>query len=142
MAQSQKPTALGYAEIAKCIATVTTAMAAGGSGVESVVGLTGACTAAEASTFLNPGGATKLAANGFALVNAATVVTSTTTVTNDTVELDHVFTATGAQSVSGFAIENDDDDVVFAECCFNAAVACETSDTLTVEMKLQFKLGA
>ena len=142
MAQTQKPTALGYAEIAKLVSAVTTAMAAGASGVESLVGLTGACTAAEASTFLNPGGATKLAANGFALVNANTVSVVTTTVTNDTVQLDHVFTATGAQSVSGFAIENDDDDVVFAECCFATALAMETSDTLTVQMKMQFKLGA
>ena len=142
MAQTQKPTNLGYAEIAKCIASVTTAMLASGSGVKSVVGLTGACTAAEASTFLNPGGATKLAANGFTLVNADSVVTSQTTVADDTVELDHIFTASGTQSVSGFAIENDDDDVVIAECCFNAAVECENGDTLTVEMKLQFKLGA
>lgn len=139
MAQTQKPTNLGYAEIAKRMGTAGDAT---GSCVKSVVGLTGACTAAEASTFANPGGATKLAANGFTLVNAATVVTSTTTVTDDTVELDHVFTASGTQSVSGFAIENDDDDVVFAECCFASAVACESSDTLTVEMKMQFKLGA
>lgn len=142
MAQTQKPTNLGYAEIAKLVSAVTTAMSAGASGVESVVGLTGACTAAEGSTFTNPGGATKLAANGFTLANADTVTTSTTTVTDDTVELDHVFTATGAQSVSGFAIENDDDDVVFAECCFNAALSMETNDTLTVEMKMQFKLGS
>ncbi len=142
MAQTQKPTNLGYAEIAKLVAAVTTAMAAGASGVQSVVGLTGACTAAEASTFANPGGATKLAANGFTLADADSVVTSQTTVADDTVELDHVFTATGSQSVSGFAIENDDDDVVFAECCFAAAVAMENNDTLTVEMKMQFKLGA
>ncbi len=139
MAQSQKPTKLGYAEIAKRMAT---AGDAAGSCVKSIVGLVGACTASEDSTFTNPGGATKLAANGFTLVNANTVTTSTTDDTNDTVELDHVFTATGAQSVTGFAIENDHDDVVFAECCFNAALACETDDTLTVEMKMQFKLGA
>ena len=81
-------------------------------------------------------------ANGFTLVDADSVVTSTTTATDDTVELDHVFTASGSQSVSGFAIENDDDDVVFAECCFDAAIAMENLDTLTVEMKMQFKLGA
>ena len=142
MAQTQKPTALGYAEIAKCIASVTTAMAASGSGVQSIVGLTGACTAAEASTFANPGGATKLAANGFTLVDADSVVTSTTTVTDDTVELDHVFTWSGDQSVSGIAVENDDDDVVFMECCFAAAIPGETNDTLTVEAKMQFKLGS
>jgi len=110
--------------------------------VKSVVGLTGACTAAEGSTFANPGGATKLAANGFSLTDADTVASSTTDQTDDTVELDHVFTASGTQSVSGFAIENDDDDVVYAECCFDSALAMESGDTLTVEMKMQFKLGS
>ena len=136
MAQTQKPTQLGYAEIAKLVAEEAA------TGVQSVVGLTGACTAAEASTFANPGGATKLAANGFTLVDADTVATVTTTVTDDTTQLDHEFTATGTQSVSGFAIENNDDDVVIAECCFNAALAMETNDTLTCEAKMQFKLGA
>ena len=136
MAQTQKPTQLGYAEIAKLVAEEAA------TGVQSVVGLTGACTAAEASTFANPGGATKLAANGFTLVDADTVATVTTTVTDDTTQLDHEFTATGTQSVSGFAIENNDDDVVIAECCFNAAIAMENNDTLTVQMKVQFKLGA
>ncbi|KKN56932.1 hypothetical protein LCGC14_0567240 [marine sediment metagenome] len=142
MAQTQKATALGFAEICKLVQAVTTAMAAGASGMKSIVGLTGACTAAEASTFANPGGATKLAANGFTLVDADTVVQSTTTETNDTCELDHVFTATGTQSVSGFAVENDDDDVVLAECCFNAAASMENNDTLTCELKMQFKQGA
>jgi len=136
MAQTQKPTNLGYGEIGRLMAEEAA------TGVESVVGLTGACTAAEASTFANPGGATKLAANGFTLANADTVASTQTTVTDDTVELDHVFTASGTQSVSGFAIENNDDDVVFAECCFASAVACENGDTLTVEMKMQFKLGS
>lgn len=136
MAQSQKPTRLGYGELGKLAAEEAA------TGVQSVVGLTGACTASEASTFANPGGATKLAANGFTLVDANTVASSQTSYANDTVELDHVFTATGTQSVSGFAIENNDDDVVFAECCFNAALAMENNDTLTIEMKMQFKLGS
>ena len=136
MAQSQKPTALGYAEIAKLVAEEAA------TGVESLVGLENACTASEASTFANPGGATKLAANGFTLVNADTVATSTTTATDDTVELDHVFTWSANQTVTGFAILNNDDNVVFAECCFNAGIAGENGDTLTVEMKMQFKLGA
>ena len=136
MAQTQKPTNLGYGELGKLVAEEAA------TGVQSVVGLTGACTAAEASTFANPGGATKLASNGFTLVDADTVVSSQTTVANDTVELDEVFTCTGTQSVSGFAILNNDDTVVFAECCFNAALAMENTDTLTVEMKMQFKLGS
>lgn len=136
MAQTQKPTQLGYGELGRLVAEEAA------TGVQSIVGLTGACTAAEASTFANPGGATKLAANGFTLVDADTVASVTTTVTDDTTQLDHVFTASGTQSVSGFAIENNDDDVVFAECCFNAALAMETSDTLTAQMKMQFKLGS
>ena len=135
-AQSQKPTNLGYGEIGRLVAGEAATE------VQSIVGLTGACTAAEASTFANPGGATKLAANGFTLVDADTVVASDTTVTDDTVELDHVFTATGTQSVSGFAVENDDDDVVYMECCFASAAACESGDTITCEAKLQFKLGS
>ncbi len=133
---TQKPTNLGYGEIGRLMAEETA------TGVQSVVGLTGACTAAEASTFANPGGATKLAANGFTLVDADTVAASTTSVTDDTCELDHVFSCSGSQSVTGFAIENNDDDVVFAEACFASALAMENGDTLTVEMKMQFKLGS
>jgi len=139
MAQTQKPTKLGYAEMAKRMAT---AGDGAGSCVKSIVGLTGACTASEDSTFANPGGATKLAANGFTLANADSVATSTTDATDDTVEVDHVFTATGSQSVTGFAIENDDDDVVFMECCFAAAFEAEENDTITIEGKIQFKLGS
>jgi hypothetical protein len=134
MGQTQKPTTLGYAEIA---ARMATAGDAAGACVKSIVGLTGACTAAEASTFANPGGATKLAANGFTLISADTVGAATGTVT-----VNHVFTWTGTQSVSGFAIENDTDDVVFMECCFNAALEGETDDTLTIEATMEFKLGA
>ena len=105
-------------------------------------GLTGACTASEDSSFASPGGATKLSANGFDIVDADTVGVSTTSETDDTSELDHVFTATASQSVTGFCVLNNDDDVVFAECCFAAAIAMENNDTLTVEMKMQFKLGA
>jgi len=136
MAQTQKPTNLGYGEIGRRMAGEAATE------VESIVGLTGACTAAEASTFANPGGATKLAANGFALANADTVAATNTTVSDDTTQLDHVFTCTGDQSVSGFAIENNDDDVVFAECCFAAALGMESPDTLTCQMKMQFKLGS
>ena len=136
MAQTQKPTNLGYGEIGRLVAGEAA------TGMKSIVGLTGACTAAEASTFANPGGATKLAANGFTLVDADTVASTQTTVTDDTTELDHVFTATGSQSVTGFAVENDDDDVVLAEVCFAAAIAMLNNDTLTCELKMQFKLGS
>lgn len=140
---TQKPTEIGYAEIAQLVSTVTTAMAAGGSGVESIVGLSGACTAAEDSAFANPGGATKLAANGFALVSIATVSREDSGIgVDDTVVCDHVFTCiTAPQAVTGFAIVNDDDDLHFMEACFTE-VPCEVDDTITIEAKMQFKIGA
>ena len=136
MAQTQKPTNLGYGELGRLVS------GGAATGVKSVVGLTGACTAAEASTFANPGGATKLSANGFVLVDADTVASVQTTVADDTVQLDHVFTWTGTQSVTGFAVLNNDDDVVYAEVCFAAAIPGETNDTLTVQLKNQYKLGS
>lgn len=133
MAQTQELTNLGMGELGRLWAGEAATC------VKSIVGLTGACTASAASAFAAPGGATKLAANGFTLVDANTVAASTTSQTDDTVELDHVFTASGNQSVTGFAVENDDDDVVYMECCFNAALAMETNDTLTIEAKMQVK---
>ena len=141
MAQTQRPTKLGYGNIGRLVTGESTVAICA---LKSVVGLTGACTASEDSTFLNPGGATKLAANGFDLVNAATVAaTDSGAVVDSVAQLDHVFTCTTApQSVSGFAVENDADAVVLAECCFNAALACEVSDTVTIQMKIEFKIGA
>ena len=136
---TQKPTQLGYAEIAKRMAT---AGDGAGSCVKSVVGIETACTAAEASTFASPGGGGKIASNGLDLADADTVATSTTSVTDDTVDLDHEFTFSGTQQVKGFAIENDDDTVIFAEACFAADVNGINGDTLDVQMKMQFKLGA
>lgn len=137
MGQTEKPTNIGYAETAKLVA------GAGSSALTKIVGLTGACTAAEASTFANPGAATKLAANGFALIACDSVTTSKGTVDDDTCEADHVFKCkTAPQSVTGFALVNDDEDLHFMECCFDAAIPCEIDDTITCEGKMQFKLGA
>lgn len=104
--------------------------------------MTGACTASSTSTFVNPGGATKATGSGFALGPADGVANSTTTVTDDTVEVDHVFTCTATITVTGFAVLNNDDDVVFMECCFDSGVACESDDTLTIEAKMKFVDGA
>ena len=140
MAQSQVPTAEGFAEICNLVS------GAGGTEVESVCAYSGTCTIAhQSSTFASPAngaGAIHIVGNGLSLANADTVVRSTTMVTNDTCELDHVFTASGSETVTGFCIANNADSIIFAECCFNAGVAMVNSDTLTVEMKMQFKLGA
>jgi hypothetical protein len=107
--------------------------------VESVCCLKTACTADETQT---SAGVTKATESGLTLVNADSVKSSKTTVDNDTVELDHKFTAGATATILGFGIWNNDDDVLYALCCFNAAVAMESGDTLTVEMKMQFKKGS
>jgi hypothetical protein len=138
MAQSQKPTYQGYAEIAKLLAGEAA------SALTKIVGLEGTCTAAaEASTFADPANdATHIADSGLSIVAAHTVATVTTDQTDDTVQVDHVFTASGTKTVTGFHVCNDDGDVTFMECCFNAGIAMESSDTLTIQAKLQFKLGS
>ena len=135
MAQTQSPTTQGYAEIAKLVAGEAA------NEVEKVCCIKTACTANEAQTYA---GVTKCTESGVSMVPAATVVTSQTTVANDTVEVDHVFTAGVTVTVLGFGIFNNlvTPDVLFAICCFAAAIPLENTDTLTVEMKMQFKLGA
>ena len=136
MAQSQSPTTQGYGELGKLVAGEAATE------VESVVCYEDACAAAsESSTYASPA-ATKITDSGLSLANADTVQSVQTTVANDTVQLDHQFTASGTKTVTGFGICNNDDDVLYAECCFNAGIAMESSDTLDVQMKMQFKLGS
>ena len=135
---SSKPTTQGYGEIGKMIASEAATKVAKECCYE------GTCTAAsESSTYASPAAA-KSVKSGYAMVASDTVVTSTTTVANDTVELDHVFTAGESATITGFGIFNNETtpDVLYAEMCFTSGQVMETSDTLTVEMKLQFKLGS
>ena len=134
MAQTQILCTQGFTEMGKLMAgEAATAL-------KAVFCMEGTCTVSAASTFANPGtAATKIAGNGLNQADADTVVSSTTTVTDDTAELDHVFTASGTETVTGFGVTNDDDDVLYGEVCLNAGVAMESSDTLTVEFKIQFK---
>lgn len=133
MAQTQSPTNEGYGELGKLVSGEVATE------VESVCCIKTSCTADESQTAV---GITKCTESGLTLVNATTVKSSKTTVDNDTVELDHVFTAGESATVKGFGIFNNDDDVLYALCCFAADVAMESSDTLTVEMKMQFKKGS
>ena len=132
MVQTQSPTTEGYGEIGKHMAGEAATP------VKSVTGIMTSCTASEAQT---ASGITK-ATNGLGLVNADTVASAKITVINDTVQVDHKFTASGSVTVKGFGILNDDDDVLFMICCFNADIPMENGDTLTVQGKLQFKLGS
>lgn len=107
--------------------------------VESIVGLTdsSACTAAVGSTFADPAGtATHASGNGLSIANADTVSQDTTNTSGDTITIDHVFTATGNINVVGVHICNNDDDATFVECCFNAVIAMESSDTLTIDAEI------
>jgi hypothetical protein len=133
MVQTQSPTNEGYGELGKLVSGEAA------TAVKSVCCLKTSCTADETQT---SSGVTKCTESGLTLVNADSVKSSKTTVNNDTVELDHVFTAGASATVKGFGIWNDDDDVLYGICCFAADVAMESSDTLTVEMKMQFKKGS
>lgn len=136
MAQSEKPTTQGYGEAGKLLAgEVATEY-------QSVVCYEGTCTAAsEASTYASPA-ATKSVKSGVSIVDADTVASVQTTVANDTIQVDHQFTAGETVTVTGFGVCNNDNDVLYAECCFNAGIALENTDKLTVQMKVQLKLGA
>ena len=95
------------------------------------------CTAAVGSTYATPADP-KHTDGGLSIANADTVASTTTNTTDDTIEVDHVFTASATRNVSGVIICNDDDDVNVMECCFNAVLPMESSDTLTYEGKIIF----
>jgi len=106
------------------------------SGMESIVCLEMAtvCTAAVASTFADPADtAIHHTDSGLLLAAIATVGHATTNTTGDTITFDHVFTATGTKNVAGIHVCNNDDDVTFVECCFNAVLAVENTDTITID---------
>ena len=105
-------------------------------GMESIVCLNMAtpCTAAVGSTFADPADtATHHTDSGLLLAAIDTVGGDTTNTAGDTITFDHVFTATGSKNVAGIHVCNDDDDVAFIECCFNAVIAVENTDTITID---------
>jgi len=131
MPQSQSPTTQGYTEASKLLA------GAAATAVKSITGIKTACTADATQT---AAGITK-ANNGLGLANADTVSNTTTDVTNDTIQVDHEFTASDDVTVKGFGILNDDDDVLFAICCFASDIVMANGDKLSTQMKMQVKLG-
>jgi hypothetical protein len=56
-----------------------------------------------------------------------------TNTAGDTITFDHVFTASETRNVAGIHLCNDDGDVTFVECCFNAVLAVENTDTVTID---------
>lgn len=140
MATTAKPTTEGYAEAVRLLCGEETVA---DNAYKSVFCLKTSCTAAEASTYASPGG-TKATESGFTIADADTVSSVQTTVADDTVQVDHVFTAGADATITGFCVCNDANDKVYAEACFTAGIALESaeSDTLTVQMKVQHKLGS
>lgn len=132
MSQTQSPTTEGYVECAKLLQGTAATK------IRSVTGIKTSCTADATQT---AAGITK-ADNGCGQADADTVALATTTVENDTIQLDHEFTASGDVTVLGFGILNDDDDVLYGVCCFNAGIPMENGSKLSVQMKMQVKLGA
>lgn len=137
MAQTQSPTSTGYGELGK-LASGEAATA-----IKSCICVISGCTASESAAIADVTGAFDATDSGLDLEDASAVASVQTTVANDTVQLDNVFTAAdGGNTLKGFAVLNDDDDVVMAICCFAADIAMAASDTLTVQMKMQFKKGS
>jgi hypothetical protein len=130
MAQTETWTNTGIAELILLLREEAA------TGMESIVALndSGACTANVASTFADPAGtATHHVDEGLALQAIDTVGGDTTNTAGDTITFDHVFTATATRNVVGIHVCNNDDDVAFIECCFNAVLAMENTDTLTID---------
>jgi hypothetical protein len=133
MAQTQSPTNEGYGELGKFLSGEAATK------VKSVCCIKTSCTADETQT---SAGVTKSTDTGLDLQDADTVASSKTTVNNDTVQVDNKFTSATGDTIKGFGVWNDDDDVLYAICCFAADVVLAASDTLTVQMKMQFKKGS
>ena len=130
MAQTQTVTDTGIAEL------VLLWREEAATGMESIVALddSDSCVAAVASTFADPAeAATHHNANGLEIAAIDTVGGATTNTAGDTITFDHVFTCTGTENVVGIHVCNNDDDVTFVECCFNALLAMENTDTLTID---------
>ena len=105
-------------------------------GMESIVCLEMAtvCTAVVGSTFADPADtAVHHDGDGLVIANIDTVGGATVNTAGDTITFDHVFTASGTVNVAGIHVCNNDDDVTFIECCFNAVLAVENSDTITID---------
>jgi len=105
-------------------------------GMESIVGLDKATvvTAAVGSTFAAPGSSSAHHTDsGLELAAIDTVGGATVNTAGDTITFDHVFTATATKNLAGIHVCNNDDDVTFIECGFNAVLAVENTDTCTID---------
>ena len=130
MAQSQTWLDTGIAELILLLREELS------TGMESIVALEKAtvCTAVVASTFASPADTSPHhTTSGLAIQAIDTVGGIQVNTSGDTITFDHVFTATATKNVNGIHVCNNDDDVSFIECCFNAVLAVENTDTITID---------
>lgn len=97
-----------------------------------------ACSAATASGDANY---TKSAAAGLTEASIATISVSSDSFANDTVHVEHPFTAGAAETVKGHQLTNDDSDQCFSPCCYAGDITVESGDTITVTHKIRLKNG-
>lgn len=137
MAQTQTVTDTGIAEL------ILLWREEAATGIEYIVCLEMAtpCGAVAASTYADPADtATHFADSGLDEVAIATVAGDTVNTAGDTILFDHVFTADltppASKNVAGIHVLNNDagfPTVTYIECCFNAVLAMEDNDTLTID---------
>ena len=103
----------------------------------------GACTAAVTDSNTTPAD-DLCTTNGLSIVDitAASVVLATLSTDGDAIDFDHIFTASASKNVSGIVVKNDDNAVVFVSCCFNAVLAMEENDTLTIDGQVSIDQAA
>ena len=131
MAQSQEILDTGIAE---WVILMSDASAPAATAMNKIVCLndSGTCVAAKTSTFVAPVDPHHTDV-GLEIAAIATMAQGTTNTTGDTIEFDHVFTATDTRNVTGIHACNNDGDVSFVECCFASVIAMENTDTLTID---------
>jgi hypothetical protein len=130
MAQTQVVTDTGIAEL------ILLWREEAATGMESIVALNMAtpCTAVVGSTYADPADtATHHTDSGLAIQAINTVAGAQVNTAGDTILFDHVYTATATKNVAGVHVCNNSDDVAFIECCFNAVLAVENTDTITID---------
>ena len=130
MAQTQTWTDTGIAELILLLREEAA------TGMESIVclNLATVVTAAVGSTFAAPGSSSAHHTDsGLAIQAIDTVAGATVNTTGDTITFDTVITATGTRNVAGIHVCNNSDDVTFIECGFNAVLAMENTDTITID---------
>lgn len=132
MSQTQVVTNTGIAEFVILMSDITPAATAANKIV--CLNMATPCTAAVASTFADPADtATHHTDSGLQIATVATMGQAQTNTAGDTITFDHVFTASATKNVAGIHLCNNDGDVTFVECCFNAVIAVENTDTITID---------